>query len=154
MRQAGNHVALFRCRTRMHTDEIGAVGVDNCDRLTFDADDIFAALVGDGDIFGSRMPRQWNVVEDDVVLRDYGVAHLVIRAREKKYGADPAEEEQRADEHEVVLLHWSSFFKHGIIFSPRLSSGQSGTGGRLVTCTSLICCFRCSSVLLGVFLAH
>ena len=92
----------------MHTDEIGAVGVNDGDRLALNADDILAILVRDADLLRARMSCEWDVIELDIVLRNDGVARLTVRVREKKYGADPAEEEQRADEYEVVLLHWSS----------------------------------------------
>ena len=87
---------------------VGTVGVDDGDTFVLDADCVRPMLIRDDDVLCARVPCERDVIEDDVVLRDNGVAYFAVRAREKKYGADPAEEEQYADEEQIVFLHGSS----------------------------------------------
>ena len=64
-------------------------------------------LIRNDDVLRARVPRERDVVELRIVLRDNGMTHVTVRACEKKYGTDPTEEEQCADEDEVIFLHKS-----------------------------------------------
>ena len=108
MREAGDYVAFFFRFARLDTDEIGAVGIDDADRLALDADDVLSVCVADADVLRARVSRERNVVELLSVLRDDGMAGGTVRAYAKKDGRRCADEEQRADEQAVVFLHGCS----------------------------------------------
>ena len=98
----------FFCAFPVDTDEVGAVGVDDGDGLSLNADDILSMRVRNTDILCPGMSREGDVIQLPSVLRDDSMPYRAVCACEKKYGGDPAEDEQRADEQKVVFLHWNS----------------------------------------------
>ena len=105
MREAGDHVPLFLRASRPHADLIGAVRVDDRNALSLDADRVLAVCVRNLYVLRSFVSRERDVIELCAVLRNDSVTHCIVRAKRKKYCADPAEEKQRSDEREVVFLH-------------------------------------------------
>ena len=98
VRQAGDHIAFFLCFSGLYADEVGAVGIHDGDRLALNADRVCAVRICDDNLLRACVSCERDVVELHVILCDDSVTHIAVRTCEKKRGADPAEEEQCADE--------------------------------------------------------
>ena len=108
MGEAGDHVPFFLRASRPHTDLIGAVRMGDGNTLPLNADRVLAVCVRNLYVLRPRVSRERDVIELCAVLRDDRVTCCTVRAQRKKYCADPAEEEQRSDQYEVIFLHGQS----------------------------------------------